>query len=166
MSEPKKMNSRQASGLAVGIGALAGLRPMTVSAVIANSAQRGWIDPGKSPFATIIPVAVSGRIAEHAISELIRDKLPFTPSRVNVGPLASRVALGAICGATVCGALRQRPAQGALLGGLGAVLGSFAGHYARRNLRYRMPDVTAGLLEDCVAVLGSALIVARIAVVK
>lgn len=99
--------------LAIGIGAVAGLRPMTAPAVIAWAAKRRWI----SPFATIISARASRAITELAISKMIVDKLPFTPSRLNAGPLASRVALGAICGAAVYGAVKQPLAKGVLLGG-------------------------------------------------
>jgi uncharacterized membrane protein len=152
--------------LAAGIGTLAGLRPMTTSAVVAWSAKRKWIDLGSSPFATIISSRASRRITELALCELIADKLAFTPSRLNAGSLASRIALGAICGAAVCGALKQPGAKGALLGGLGAIAGTLGGHYARRGLGQRMPDCAAGLLEDGLALGGSALIVALVATAK
>jgi uncharacterized membrane protein len=152
--------------LAVGIGTLAGLRPMTTSAVVAWSAKRRWIDLGSSPFATIISARASRRITELAVCEVIADKLAFTPSRLKAGSLASRIVLGAICGAAVYGALRRPGARGALLGGLGAIAGTLAGHYARRSLGQRMPDCAAGLVEDGVAVGGSALIVALVATAK
>ncbi len=109
--------------LAVGIGAVAGLRPMTAPAVIAWAARRKWIHLGSSPFVTIISARASRTITELAISELIADKLPFTPSRLNPGPLASRIASGAVCGAAVCGAVKRPFVEGALLGGLGAIAG-------------------------------------------
>ena len=157
------MNHRRASVLAMAIGTLAGLRPMTVSAILAGSAKRKWVDFGRSPFATIIPAGASRRLTELAMSELIRDKLPFTPGRLNIGSLASRITSGAICGATVFGAVRRPLGKGALLGGLGAMAGTLGGHYSRKNLRLHMRDFGAGLLEDGFAVGGSALIVAQIA---
>jgi len=87
--------------LAAGIGIVAGLRPMTAPAIIAWAAKRRWINLGSSPFATIISRRASQPVTELAISELIADKLPFTPSRLNAGPLASRIASGAICGGSL-----------------------------------------------------------------
>src|SRR5947199_8437586 len=87
--------------LAAGIGIVAGLRPMTAPAIIAWAAKRRWINLGSSPFATIISGRASQRVTELAISELIADKLPFTSSRLNAGPLASRIASGAICGGSL-----------------------------------------------------------------
>jgi uncharacterized membrane protein len=160
------MKTQHASALALSMGAVAGLRPMTALAVVAWSAKRRWIDLGISPLANLISARAPRRITELAISELIADKMPFTPSRLNTGPLASRIALGAICGAAVCGAVRRAAAKGALLGGLAAIAGTLGGHYVRRSLRRRMPDFAAGLLEDGLAVGGSALIVALTANAK
>jgi len=105
-------------------------------------------------------------VTELAISELIADKLPFTSSRLNAGPLASRIASGAICGAAVCGAMKRPLAGGALLGGLGAIAGALAGHHVRKSLHHNMPDFMIGLLEDAVAVGGGAAITAVIATSK
>ena len=152
--------------LAIGIGAVAGLRPMTAPAVIAWAAKQRWIHLGSSPFASIISARASRTIAELAISELIADKLPFTPNRLNAGPLASRIASGAICGAALCGVVKRPLAAGALLGGLGAVAGALAGHHVRKSLSRDMPDFAAGLLEDALAGGGGALVVLLMATAK
>src|SRR6266566_7014286 len=112
------MKHQYASALAIGMCAVAGLRPMTASAVIAWALKRRWIRPRDSPFARIISASASKRIAKLAISELIADKLPFTPSRLNAAPLASRVVSGAICGATIHGTVKRPLAEEAVLGGL------------------------------------------------
>src|SRR6266567_6398444 len=65
------MKHQYASALAIGMGAVAGLRPMTASAVIAWALKRRWIRPRDSPFARIISASASKRIAKLAISELI-----------------------------------------------------------------------------------------------
>jgi hypothetical protein len=41
------------------------------------------------------------------VSELIADKMPFTPSRLNAAPLPSRIVSGAICGATIYGVVKR-----------------------------------------------------------
>jgi len=152
--------------LALGIGVVAGLRSMTAPAVIACAAKRRWIHLGSSPFARIISLRGSRTITELAISELIVDKLPFTPSRLNAGPLASRIVSGAICGLAVCGAVKRPLAAGALLGGLGAIAGALAGHHVRKSLSREMPDFAVGLVEDALAVGGGAVIVAVLTTAK
>ena len=161
MEDPlTKMKRQHAPALAIGIGAVAGLRPMMALAVIACALRRGWIRPGRSPFARIVSASASKRIAEFAIAELIADKLPFTPSRLNAAPLASRVVSAAICGVAIHGTLKQPLAKGAVLGGLGALAGATAGYYLRRRLNHEMPDFAVGLLEDALAIGGGAVITA------
>jgi uncharacterized membrane protein len=88
------MKNAYTPSLAVGIGAVAGLRPMTAPEVIACAAKRRWILLGSSPFARLISARASERLVRLALSELIADKLPVTPSRWNAGPLASRMVSG------------------------------------------------------------------------
>src|ERR1700694_4403892 len=106
--------------LAVGIGAVAGLRALTAAAVLAWAAKSRMIRLGRLPFATIISATASKRITDFAVSELIADKLPFTPSRLNAAPLASRIVSGAICGATIYAVVKRPLTEGAVPGGLGA----------------------------------------------
>ena len=154
------MKRQQASALAIGIGAVAGLRPMMAPAVIAWFLRRGWIRPGRSPFARIVSASASKRIAQFAISELIADKLPFTRSRLNAAPLASRMVSGAICGAAIHGTLKKPLAEGAVLGGLGALAGAITGYYVRQRLNREMPDFAVALSEDALAVGAAAVITA------
>lgn len=161
-----KMKRQYASAFAVGIGFAAGLRPMMAPAVLAFAIERGWIRPGHSPFATIVSASASKRIAEFVVSELIADKLPFTPSQLKAAPSALRVVSGTICGAAVHGTMRRHPLQGAVLGGLGALTGAITGYHVRQKFNRNMPDFTVGLLEDGLAVGGSTLIVALMATVK
>jgi uncharacterized membrane protein len=146
--------------LALSIGAVAGLRPMIASAVIACNYSRGWIRPERSPLARIASSSASKRIAEFAISELIADKLPFTPCRLSAAPLASRIVSGAICGAAIHGTLRRPLAEGVVFGGLGALTGAITGYYVRQRLNRDMPDFAVALLEDALAVGGGAITVA------
>jgi uncharacterized membrane protein len=154
------MERRYTTALAVGIGVVAGLRPMTAPAVIAWAAERRWIRLANSPLATMISARASRRITEFAISELISDKLPFTPSRLNAGPLASRIVSGAICGAAISGVVKRPLAKGAALGGLGALAGAVAGYYARKSLSRDMPKFAVAVLEDTLAIGGGVIVAA------
>ena len=144
--------------LATGIGAVAGLRTLTAPAVLAWAAKRRWICRGNSPFATIISAKASKRINDFAVSELIADKLPFTPSRLKPGPLAARIVSGAVCGATIYGVAKRPLAEGAVLGGLGAISGAFAGYYVRRRLSRNLPELGVAVLEDALAIGGGILV--------
>ena len=139
---------------------MAGLRAFAAPAVLAWAAKRRWIRLGNSPFATIISAKVSKRITDLAVSELIADKLPFTPSRLKAGPLASRIVSGAICGATIYGVVKRPLTEGAVLGGVGAITGAFAGYRMRKRLSRNMPDLGVAVLEDALAIGGGVLITA------
>jgi len=149
--------------LAVGIGVVAGLRAFAAPAVLTWAAKRRWIRLGNSPFATIISAKASKRITDLAVSELIADKLPFTPSRLKAGPLASRIVSGAVCGATIYGVVKRPLMEGAVLGGVGAIAGAFAGYHMRKRLSRDMPDLGVGALEDALAFGGGVLITSLVA---
>jgi uncharacterized membrane protein len=151
------MRRQHAPELAIGIGVVAGLRPMSALALIAWGLRRGWIRPGHSPYTRIVSASASKRIAEFAISELIADKLPFTRSRLDVAPLTWRILSGAICGAIIN--TKRPPDRGAVLGGLGALAGAATGYHIRRRLGRDMPDLIVALLEDAVALGAGASIV-------
>jgi uncharacterized membrane protein len=144
--------------LAVGIGAVAGLRALAAPTVLAWAAKRRWIRLGNLPLATIISAKTSKRITDLAVAELIADKLPFTPSRLKAGPLASRIVSGAICGATIYVVVKRPIKDGAVLGGIGAIAGSFAGYHIRKKLTRNMPDLGVAVLEDALAIGGGILI--------
>ena len=146
--------------LAVGIGAVAGLRTLTAPAVLAWAAKRRWIRLGNSPFATLISAKASKRITDFAVSELIADKLPFTPSRLKAGPFAARIVSGAVCGATIYGVVKQPLKEGAVLGGFGAIAGAFSGYHMRRKLSRNLPELGGALLEDALAIGGGILVTA------
>src|ERR1700675_2259507 len=149
--------------LAVGVGVVAGLRAFAAPAVLTWAAKRRWIGLGNSPFATIISAKASKRITDLAVSELIADKLPFTPSRLRAGPLASRIVSGAVCGATIYGAVKRHLMEGAALGGVRAISGSFAGYRIRERLSRDKPNLGIAVLEDAVAIGGGILITALVA---
>jgi uncharacterized membrane protein len=146
--------------LAVGIGAVAGLRTLAAPAVLAWAAKRRWIRRGDSPFAAIVSAKASKRIIDLALSELIADKLPFTPSRLKPGPFAARILSGAVCGAAIYGVVEQPLTEGAVLGGLGATAGALAGYHVRKRLSRNLPELGVAVLEDVVAIGGGVLLTA------
>jgi uncharacterized membrane protein len=60
--------------------------------------------------------------------------------------------------------MERRPfAEGAVLGGAGAIAGAFAGYHMRKRLSREMPDLGAAVLEDALAIGGGILITALVA---
>jgi uncharacterized membrane protein len=99
-----------------------------------------------------------------AAGELIADKAPGIPNRVDPAPLFARVVAGALLGIAVS---RRRAARGnqidlAVIGGLVAFLSAHATFRMRRALSAHLPAVSAALVEDAIvvgtAVTGAALL--------
>ena len=145
------------------IGCVCGLRSMTGPAVVCWGAHLGWLHVDGTRMAFLhnsISLVVFTLLA---IGELVADKLPIIPSRITPGPLVVRFLAGALCGVALAFAGSGAWLPGALVGGIGGVLGSYAGYYARRALTTGrgLPDMLVALLEDLVAIGGGLLIVSR-----
>ncbi len=139
---------------AVLIGAATGLRTMTGLAVISWSAHVGWIDLSGSALALLGSMPALVVLTAGAIGEYVADKLPQTGKRTAPGPLIARTVCGGLCGAAVDLAVGQPWIFGAALAAIGAVLGSFAGYYARVGLvrKLQAADIVIALPEDLLAI--------------
>ncbi len=98
-----------------------------------------------------------------ACAELVGDKLPFTPSRLTIGPLVGRVVMGALCGTALCAATHQSMTVGGIAGGIGAMAGAYIGYHVRRlvTTRLQLPDFLVALAEDAVAIASAIYVVSR-----
>jgi uncharacterized membrane protein len=85
-------------------------------------------------------------------AEVVGDKLPKTPSRLQPPVLAVRLVSGATGGAAVARREGALPAAPAVAGLVGAAAGSFGGYAWRAWADRRVPDWQAALAEDAVAV--------------
>jgi uncharacterized membrane protein len=157
------MDTSSALALAFVIGIIAGLRTLTAPAVVAWAAHLKWVDLRETWAAFMASAVTLYLLTALAAVELIRDKLPNTPSRKTPGPFAARIVSGALSGAALCVAARQSSVLGGLLGGLGAVVGTLSGYEARTRLvkAWGVPDFVVALLEDAVAIGGGLFIVSR-----
>jgi uncharacterized membrane protein len=140
--------------LAVLIGVVAGLRAMTAPAVISWAAQLGLLNlhgsflsfMGSTPAVAIFTLA--------ALGEYVNDKLPKTPSRTATPSLIARLVMGGLAGACICASAGQSWFLGALLGAIGAMIGTFGGYQARTGLvkALKVKDLYIALLEDVVSI--------------
>lgn len=146
--------------LALLIGIIAGLRTMTALAAVSWAAHLGMADVSGSPMALIGQRYAPWILSALAIAELFTDKLAATPSRRVPFQFGGRIVAGALAGATL-GAAGGMLAIGAVLGAIGAVIGTLGGSAARGRLAAAFGrDLPAALIEDAVAIVGAALIVA------
>jgi uncharacterized membrane protein len=98
-----------------------------------------------------------------AIGELIADQLPKTPKRTAPVPLVARILMGGLCGACLCASTHQSLMIGALLGGIGSVIGAFGGYEIRRRLvsKLNIKDTFVALFEDLIAIGLACFLVSR-----
>ena len=144
------------------IGFFAGLRSLTPAAAVAWAVYLGWLTltrrlslVGSLPAVIILSVL--------AVTEIIFDKLPNTPSRTAPPGLTARIVTGGFTGACVSLGSGKSALVGSGLGMLGGMVGTFAGYQARARLvkSLRLPDFNIALLEDLIAIGGSLFIVSR-----
>jgi len=133
---------------------VAGLRSLTAPAVVAWGAHLSWLNLHGSPLAFIGSTPAVAILSVLAIGELIADKLPMIPKRTAPAPLMARVVTGGLCGACFCAAVGKSLVAGALLGGIGGVVGTFLGYSIRRRLvnDLHVNDFVVAVCEDIVAV--------------
>ncbi|WP_433366524.1 hypothetical protein ACQPZX_37890 [Actinoplanes sp. CA-142083] len=119
---------------AAALGASAGGRSVTPLAALAD---RGFL-------------RVAARVA--AIGELIADKLPGTPSRLQPAPLAGRVALGALSAGIYAHRRGRSVFLPAAVAGATAFAASYAGASWRALAERHGLDLPAAVAEDAAAV--------------
>ena len=129
-----------------GIGFVAGLRSMTACAALTWAAsfgktRTGWIPVGTRP---------RGLATTAALVEMAGDKMPFAPDRRIAPSVLARFAIGAVSGAALAG--RNAPlTAGALVGIVGATVGTLLGRAARGGTTRSAADWARALTEDAVA---------------
>jgi uncharacterized membrane protein len=131
-------------------------------AVLSAAASRG--DFAKD--ATGVLGLLRGRAARigtglAAVGEVIADKTPYVPSRIEPAPLAGRIAAGGVAGALFAKGNGKSLVPGAILGALASAGGSFAGYAYRTKIgpKTGLPDPLVAIVED-----GAALLIATTAV--
>ena len=131
---------------------MAGLRSLTAPAVVAWGAHLSWLNLHGSPLAFIGSTPAVAIFSLLAIGELVADKLPMIPKRTAPAPLIARIITGGLCGACLCAAAGQSFVAGALLGGIGGIVGAFLGYGIRRRLDLHIKDLLVAACEDLVAI--------------
>jgi uncharacterized membrane protein len=135
------------------LGVVAGLRSQFPAAALAAAG----LEAPRGPFALL--GSSGGRRAAYlaAAGEIVVDKLPVTPDRVEVRGLLARAASGAVAGGVLAAATGRRGARvvlPVLAGSAGAYLGSWGGFSGRRALvaATGLPDPVVAVAEDALAI--------------
>src|SRR4051794_10868256 len=127
------------------VGAATGLRSTIGVGALVETASRGL-----PAFATTSPARVVAGVG--VAGELVVDKLPKTPSRLEPPGLAARIVLAAVAGAALARASERPVGAAALLASTTAVVSARVGHDLRRAASRWVPPLVAALVEDAVAV--------------
>jgi len=145
--------------LAFLLGATAGPRTSAPITAVTWAARLGWIDLKGSKLAFLASPWAVAVTTPMALSELVIDKLPATPSRTQPGAIAARAASGALAGAAL-GAGRPVAGLAAVAGAVGAGAATLFGHALRVQLaKAAGKDWPVALTEDALSG-GGALLVA------
>jgi uncharacterized membrane protein len=146
---------------AIGIGIVAGLRSLLAPAVVAWAAHFDWLNLNGSLLTFMGSRTAVTIFSLLAIGELIADKMPKTPKRTALAPLLARILTGALCGASLCVAAGNSLLAGALLGGIGGLVGAFVGYEIRRRLvnNLHIKDFFVAICEDLVAIVSACFLV-------
>lgn len=149
--------------LAFGIGVVAGLRSLTAPAAVSWAVRLGWLDLHDSSLAFMGSTPALVIFSLLAIAEYVADLLPSTPRRTAPGPLMARIVMGGLCGACLFASASRPASIGAILGGLGGLIGAFAGYQARTGLvkALGVQDRIIALSEDVVTIALAWLLVSR-----
>lgn len=129
------------------LGIVAGLRTFTAPAVL-------WLMRHTGP--------VAYALGALALLEYGGDLYPKTPPRTSPGGLIARLLSGGFCGFVLASAAGVPTIFGALLGGIGAIVGAYGGLAARTRSIAAIGPVPAGIAEDAVAI-GAAVIIVWLA---
>ena len=148
------MNANYIFAVAFGIGIVAGLRSLTAPAAVSWAAHLGWLNLHGSPLAFMGSTAAVAIFSLLAIVEYVGDMLPKTPKRTAAAPLTARIVMGGVAGACVCAAANQPLLVGVALGGMGGLIGAFAGYEIRKRVvnSLKIKDAIIALAEDLITI--------------
>jgi uncharacterized membrane protein len=138
---------------ALTVGWIAGMRSMSALAISTNLLKNASPFRPKTTLLQILSKP-SVRIAAHVLTfgELIGDKLPATPNRIEPAPLTGRALMGGLAGAVIYSLARRNPVTGALLAGATAIVSSYVMYELRKEIKAKTaaPDLLPALAEDAI----------------
>lgn len=133
----------------LGLGAIAGMRSMTAPALLSNELSKAPTEAlVGSPLRYLQHGPVATGLKLLAASELIGDKMPGMPDRIDPPALLSRAASGALVGATIFTVHRDSWLKGAAIGAAAAVAATYGSFYLRKLMNKYAPNAVSGAVED------------------
>jgi len=142
-------------GQSAALGVVAGMRSLAAPAALSRHLAHDPTVPGNRLELLLTHPSAPRVLGLASAAEHVADKLPFIPDRTDPGPLAGRMAAGALCGFVLARRAGESSATGAIVGALAAAAATFAAHRLRRALTedVGLPGLAAALAEDGAAIL-------------
>src|SRR6202040_3506701 len=116
------------------LGCVTGLRSLTAPAVVCWAAYLGWLHFSGTRLAFIDRPVTLIVFTLLALGELIADKLPNTPARTGPLGLIARSVMGGLGGVALATSAGGSLPVPAIVGVIGALVGTLAGYNVRRAL--------------------------------
>ena len=137
------------------LGAASGLRSMAAPSQLSRALGDRATRPASPAAAALSRPLVRTLLGIAATGEMVVDKLPAVPDRIEPGPLMGRAVFGGFSAQVLAREAGAAASVGALAGALGAVAGAHGGYRLRRWLvsERGLPDAAVALAEDAAAVL-------------
>ena len=141
----------------LGVGFLSGLRAFAPLALVCWLAVWGWAPLVGSPLWFFGTITAATILSFLALGELIGDKLPKMPARIEALPLVGRMINGGLSAAALSLAAGVGGLAGSVIGPLSALAGAFSGYHLRQFIvrRSRLPDFAVALMEDFITIGGT-----------
>jgi uncharacterized membrane protein len=126
---------------------------MMAPAVISWSARRSGLDLESTPFSAFKSPGIGRTAVAMALGEMLADKTPFVPNRMDSTALLARAVAGGAAGAAVFKARRRNVLVGALVGAAAAVGAAYGTYYLRKSASryFNVSDRVVALVEDGIA---------------
>lgn len=140
---------------ALALGALAGMRSLAAPTVLSHFLSKAGSNPLRyTPLGFLGNNTVAMVLKGLAASEMMGDKVPGIPDRIEAPSLVMRSGSGALAGAAVYLMNNKRWSEGAAIGAAAAIATTYGSFYLRKALGEKtgFADQIFGALEDALVV--------------
>lgn len=140
------------------LGVIAGARSMLVPAVLSDHFSRHQPEYALTgPLQFVTSPVVSTLFKFFAVGELIVDKIPGIPARTEGPGVLGRVGAGVLAGLALSSAHNKSRVVGAVVGGLAALISTYATYNLRLFLTKTLPlpDFAVAFAEDALVINGA-----------
>lgn len=134
---------------AAALGALAGFRAFSALAFVSNAFYQNPAKKlKKSPLKYLQNGFVSKTLGVLSAAEMVGDKVPGVPNRIELPSLLIRSTSGAVVGAALARSRKGSAVTGGLVGAAAAIAATYGSFYLRTNMNHLMPNYVSGGVED------------------